>query len=93
MQYAYHVGSAQNAWQDSHLAACGISIPSLWYLTVLCRDSKSNSPLMFGFIHLDIYMKREHLLSPLLHATMVLCAYVWWRQLEPLQYPRHQGLR
>jgi hypothetical protein len=32
MQYAYRLSSAQNVWQDSRLAAGGISAPSLWYL-------------------------------------------------------------
>jgi hypothetical protein len=32
---AYHVSSAQNAWQDSRLAAAGISALSLWNLSGL----------------------------------------------------------
>jgi hypothetical protein len=41
MQYAYHLSSAQNAWQDSHLVACGISAPCLWYLAILVDGLKA----------------------------------------------------
>jgi hypothetical protein len=49
-QSAYHVSSAQNAWQDSRLAAAGISTLSLWNLTgLICqRQSKFAMDLLLS---------------------------------------------
>jgi hypothetical protein len=63
MQYAYRLSSAQNVWQDSRLAAGGISAPSLWYLKNFCTDSNPRYHLIFCCLYLDINIKRERFRS------------------------------